>query len=889
MALNSGKILMRRGQEVNFDPSKMIPGEWAVSLDSKYVRMCFQPGVCVRMATYDAFEADMVQIRRILAECQTVEEAVQRIYEEIKNVAVDVERIETAAANALKSEQNALNSANSASQSANTATQKANEASESANTTSAKAEQATEGARIATEKASEAENSAENVRNMSDVSQSYAVGGTGTREGEDTDNSKYYNQQASDNADRAEAAAERASAVADVGVATSEKAGLVKPDGDTIRVDPDGTIHADRGTTSYADLENKPKINDVELDGEKTLEELGIASKEALEKTDSKVNIIIEQAELRFKETASGENIHLDDSADSKLVEFTMYGKAMQDGEPTPENPVDIEVSGESYNLIPYPYKDTKKELNGITFTDNGDGSVTVNGTATEDVGLNLIDPWNIDYAMLLEPNTSYILTGCPSGGSKNSYSIQYRLGDYTYENATWGNDFGNPHTFTTTSDKVYFGCRILIISGSTIDNLVFKPMLRKASVKNDRYMLYGKGNVEVKSIGKNLLPYPYDETTHIESGVTWTDNNGIITTAGTATDMNDFLFISASTPKLLKKGTYILSGCPSGGELDKTYFLLLGKVVNGQNSRIVSDTGSGATFTLNEDTTIYLVGRFIAGTNAEGLTFKPMIRLASDTDDTYEPYKSKAATITTENGIAGIKVDNGGNYTDSNGQQWICDEIVKYADGSGEYVKRISKRIIDGVNNKCNYVNPSLAGKTETLVQINFGANAEWTDSYLPQLKVLLNRGIFFVYSGASSCFRYGLRRDPLTGVCCYYIGTDEGVTDIATANTWLQNNPVTLYYAINPIRTPLTAEQLAEIEKLSTFYSVTNISNDADCGMKVKYIVDSKNYIDNKLALQAKAREEEIMSMLLLLPEETQAKMIEKDTNNLLNESEA
>lgn len=266
---------MRRGQEVNFDPSKMTPGEWAVSLDSKYVRMCFQPGVCVRMATYDAFEADMVQIRRILAECQTVEEAVQRIYEEIKDVAVDVERIETAAANALKSEQNALNSANSASQSANTAVNKANEASESENTASVKAEQATDGARIATEKASEAANSAENVRNMSDLSQSYAVGGTGTREGEDTDNSKYYNQQASDNADRAEAAAERASSVADVGVATPEKAGLVKPDGETIRVDSDGTIHADRGTTSYADLENKPTINNVELDGNKTIDDLG--------------------------------------------------------------------------------------------------------------------------------------------------------------------------------------------------------------------------------------------------------------------------------------------------------------------------------------------------------------------------------------------------------------------------------------------------------------------------------------------------------------------------------------------------------------------------------------------------------------------------------------
>lgn len=282
MALNSGKILMRRGQEVNFDPNKMMPGEWAVSLDNKYVRMCFQPGVCVRMATYDAFEADMEQIRQILAECQTVEEAVQRIYEDIKDVAVDVERIEAAAASVLESEENALNSANLAVQSANTATQKASEAAESADISSTKAEEATEGANTATQKASEAAESADNVRNMSDVSQSYAVGGTGTREGEDTDNSKYYNQQASDNADRAEAAAERASSVADVGVATTEKAGLVKPDGTTITVDEDGTIHSvgggggTSGTMNYNDLQNKPSINGVELSGNKDLLSLGI-------------------------------------------------------------------------------------------------------------------------------------------------------------------------------------------------------------------------------------------------------------------------------------------------------------------------------------------------------------------------------------------------------------------------------------------------------------------------------------------------------------------------------------------------------------------------------------------------------------------------------------
>ena len=101
------------------------------------------------------------------------------------------------------------------------------------------------------------------------------------------------------------------------------------------------------------------------------------------------------------------------------------------------------------------------------------------------------------------------------------------------------------------------------------------------------------------------------------------------------------------------------------------------------------------------------------------------------------------------------------------------------------------------------------------------------------------------------------------------YYIyfsfGEDSELTTSELANNWLKTNNVTVYYQLEtPVETSLTSEEIAEIEKLHTFYPVTNISNDADCGMKVKYIVDSKKYIDNKLALQAKAREEEMMAML-------------------------
>ena len=79
--------------------------------------------------------------------------------------------------------------------------------------------------------------------------------------------------------------------------------------------------------------------------------------------------------------------------------------------------------------------------------------------------------------------------------------------------------------------------------------------------------------------------------------------------------------------------------------------------------------------------------------------------------------------------------------------------------------------------------------------------------------------------------------------------------ITSFASLNdfkTFVENKPITFIIAINPITTPLTAEQLADIE---TFYPVTNISNDFDCEMKVKYKVDAKNYIDSKLSQIATA----------------------------------
>lgn len=57
--------------------------------------------------------------------------------------------------------------------------------------------------------------------------------------------------------------------------------------------------------------------------------------------------------------------------------------------------------------------------------------------------------------------------------------------------------------------------------------------------------------------------------------------------------------------------------------------------------------------------------------------------------DTPYQPYVLQTLTTSTPNGLPGIPVTSGGNYTDADGQQWICDEVDF---GMGTHTQRIGK-----------------------------------------------------------------------------------------------------------------------------------------------------------------------------------------------------
>lgn len=73
-------------------------------------------------------------------------------------------------------------------------------------------------------------------------------------------------------------------------------------------------------------------------------------------------------------------------------------------------------------------------------------------------------------------------------------------------------------------------------------------------------------------------------------------------------------------------------------------------------------------------------------------------LMVSLDSSTAYSPYREQLLTLPTPNGLPGIPVTSGGNYTDPQGQQWVCDEVDLER---GMRVQRIYKVDVDGENAK--------------------------------------------------------------------------------------------------------------------------------------------------------------------------------------------
>lgn len=139
----------------------------------------------------------------------------------------------------------------------------------------------------------------------------------------------------------------------------------------------------------------------------------------------------------------------LTDTATKRLDSLVIKGNTVQN-------------STKGLNLINCTPKTTT--INGITMVNNGDGTYTVNGKATDDFDIALA-PYTT------KQNIYYTLSGCPSGGSKTTYYLDPRGYEY---------DTGRGTTIINPNQDVSNYIRIVIKKDVTVNNLLFKPMFNE-------------------------------------------------------------------------------------------------------------------------------------------------------------------------------------------------------------------------------------------------------------------------------------------------------------------------------------------------------------------------------------------------------------------------
>lgn len=235
-------------------------------------------------------------------------------------------------------------------------------------------------------------------------------------------------------------------------------------------------IHTQNGDVpvGYPGLADKP-ISDKTLSKEGAFADskaVGDKFKEAKTETDSLKEDLSNKI-TKFYASSQGET-NLADSDNGKIQDMMIYGKSSQDGTPTPENPVEIKsvvnptmkVCGK--NLLNATLQTTT--VKGVTCTANGDGTYTLNGTATTITTFDIAQDVSC---------SSFRLVGCPVGGAHDaSYELQARTNNLIY-----GYDTGDGKNIK--ADKNFF-IRIRINTGINCNNLLFKPMIVDASLYPD-------------------------------------------------------------------------------------------------------------------------------------------------------------------------------------------------------------------------------------------------------------------------------------------------------------------------------------------------------------------------------------------------------------------
>lgn len=204
-----------------------------------------------------------------------------------------------------------------------------------------------------------------------------------------------------------------------------------------------------------------------------------------------------------------------------------------------------------------------------------------------------------------------------------------------------------------------------------------------------------------------------------------------------------------------------------------------------------------------------------------------------------YDATPGQSLAISIPGGLPGIPVTSGGNYTDSDGQQWICDEVDL---ARGVRIQRIATLNLSTLSTWARgtgngWANASAFYSTGAL------SKAVSVEGYETKANILCNRLVVGLPSkiAGQTVNRVGQG----TGTSVFV--SIEGIETAEDMTAYLDENETIVYYVLaTPIETALTEAEIAAYAALRTYKPNTTIYNDAGAFMAAEYVADTKQYID-------------------------------------------
>lgn len=579
----------------------------------------------------------------------------------------------------------------------------------------------------------------------------------------------------------------------------------------------------ERGSSDYNELDNKPKIDDVELNADTTSKDLGLALSTDLQK-------------LAIKNTSekSNELININDSANFKALDFGLEGKTEQ-----------FKTKGIN-RLITDGL--TEQIIKGVRFTpvynENGLDYIEVNGEVTEDYTYCILQ---ID--MPLQNENDWIFTGCPSGGSLQTYSFQ----QLTHGIHEEGNGWRLTQKVIKDNDinSQLFCCRVY--KGYTAKNLRFKPMVRQATASDPTTAPFNTVPYEPYTGGKSSPNPDYPQAIKNAGNEVKCELHN-----ENAFDLDAFI------------EDCLAHGCEKV-QFDGRNCLHVPKSFYNTNLPLNFQTPKGQ-YTFSFDMYLLHVDKNNGGRGFQLFTDLGSYYAMAQKTDAENKWITKKATTRVGSQVTKLITIYG-----SSCDCYIDLDSIQLRPGA-ENVD-----IVSPLTQEITLTSPVALTKWDKLVKrdgvwgwsihswntsLNGGSNEIWNvyeayqGFYIACLPEYMNRRegysnqltyVTSVSDMTNDNMWLGVNDSPDLYVLksSFY---DSSLDDkgLASWKAHLQENPLEIltYTDTEQAFYPLSDEEQNLLNNMETYYGVTNLYNDKGCPMWIKYVADTKLYIDNKLA---------------------------------------